>query len=283
MKWIQVLMTTPNFVRFVYLKPGQLRSLLYSVFALLKTLSIPFAINNVLLELADRCIEHEELQIGRLDDDLLQSILQGLQNHITMNFSNSTTDKERVSQQLGLLERILKLRESSEAIRAVTLSLMSILTKMRHGDQNEESSIAKSFKCLQVLFQRSHELAFRNEAVFEASELWSIVSTLSKKASKYKSHFCRSNLAEVFISLSFLLPSLEQTAEMFVELTSLTENRLENIDYDRRLEAYQKMTSDFWSQGEWRETELLIHACLFDLINENDFILRQASSSALQR
>ena len=133
-----------------------------------------------------------------------------------------------------------------------------------------------------LLFDKASALQCTAE-VFEQDELWSFASGLSKKATKYTSPELRQRLADTLLSLSQLLEQLRPSAELFVALTSFVPNRLDEIDYDRRLEAYRQMTEDFWKQSGLEETEVLLNACLFDLQNDHDLVLRQSASDALQR
>ncbi|KAK9840687.1 hypothetical protein WJX84_003409, partial [Apatococcus fuscideae] len=58
---------------------------------------------------------------------------------------------------------------------------------------------------------------------------------------------------------------------------------VDELDYDRRMEAYGKLDIAFWSAATPLETTLLLHRCVADLRNAGDLSLRHSAAQALAR
>ena len=70
------------------------------------------------------------------------------------------------------------------------------------------------------------------------------------------------------------------------DLNALSTSTIGEIDYDLRLGAYSKMQAIRWRQlGELRSLAqtILLHQCVYDLAELEDFSMQQASSEALKR
>jgi len=83
--------------------------------------------------------------------------------------------------------------------------------------------------------------------------------------------------------LSKLVPDIQISALLLEGLTSHVENQLDQIDYDRRIEAYLKVNKDFLKNKRLGEIEILLHACLFDTVGKKDSVPRRAAADALQK
>lgn len=75
--------------------------------------------------------------------------------------------------------------------------------------------------------------------------------------------------------------SLLPVAELLVDLNAMSTTTMEEFDYDRRLQAYERMDSSFFSHFNRSTGLLVLSQAVFDMGSE-DMSLRHSSSSCLQ-
>lgn len=181
-----------------------------------------------------------------------------------------------ITRELAILEKILDLSPNPNSIHALTHALISTL------QSREDTHWIKSLDCLASIWNKT-QTTFQSIEIFSEVELRKFSSILAKKGSKIDSKDARLSLSSALTALSKWIPSLNKSTEIFASLVSFVPNQLEGVDYESRLNAFEKLTVEFWSGELIEDIEILIHACLFDLTNGLDYSLRQASSAALFR
>lgn len=111
----------------------------------------------------------------------------------------------------------------------------------------------------------------------------SISSKLALQASQLKGREAREALCNSFTAVAGMDQSLRPMEEIFTAINSFTEDLSNDLDYDRRLEAYSKLSTEAW-KGFFEPAALpLMHTCLHDIANPDDISLRQAASESLSR
>lgn len=121
------------------------------------------------------------------------------------------------------------------------------------------------------------------ESDFLSKCICSICSQLALQASQLKGQEAREALSNTFTAIAEMDQSLKQMEQMFAALNSFTEDLSNNLDYDRRLEAYHNLSTEAWKGFPKPVALPLIHTCLYDIANPDDISLRQAASEALSR
>ncbi len=252
-----------------------LTQLLSPVFALLSNSESSRERQRLVLDIVDLCVGYEEQQILQLSVPFLHGLLVNMKDYIDATTTKHRPNAEDVHRALGILERLLQLDHCQEILHPLSLALFAFLKTSR-----SDPSVLPILNCLTSLFLKASQTI---DALFSADELWSFVSVLAAKVLKIQARECRSKLSDVFIALSAHLPSFVFSAEIFASLCSFVPYQVDEIDYDRRLDAFRTLTESFWSLEKQEEADLLLNACLFEMQNEKDFTLRQAASAALQK
>lgn len=170
----------------------------------------------------------------------------------------------------------MDLSPSPDSIHALTHALISSL------QSRDDSHWIKALDCLASIWNKTQTILASNE-VFSEVELRKFSSILAKKGSKIDSRDARLSLSSALTALSKWIPSLNKSTQIFASLVSFVPNQLEGVDYESRLNAFEKLTVEFWTGESIEDIKILIHACFFDLGNGLDYSLRQASSAALFR
>ena len=252
-----------------------LAHLLSPVFALLSNSESSRERQRLVLDIVDLCVGYEEHQMLHLSVPFLRGLLINMKDYIDATTSKNRPNAEDVHRALGILERLLRMDHCQEILHPLSLALVAFLKTSR-----SDPSLLPILKCLKNLFLKASQTT---DVIFSADELWSFVSVLAAKALKTDARECRSKLSDVLVALSAHLPPFAFSAEIFASLCSFVPHQVDEIDYDRRLDAFKTLTDSFWCLEKQEEADLLLNTCLFEMQNERDFTLRQAASAALQK
>ncbi|KAG2487780.1 hypothetical protein HYH03_013624 [Edaphochlamys debaryana] len=170
------------------------------------------------------------------------------------------------------------------------------------GGRLDESGVSRALCALAALWGRLAPGDLPDAAVeryCEAMSLWAIRLTTREP---------RAALAAAYASVARLIPRMRPTAQLLADLTAWNPTSLDDVDYDRRLAAYGRLTSGSYelvtvtaesdaaapesgsgspSGGAWAgmgrlQALPLLLAALHDLRSGSDLSLRQASAAALE-
>ncbi|CAO1637187.1 unnamed protein product [Parajaminaea phylloscopi] len=101
--------------------------------------------------------------------------------------------------------------------------------------------------------------------------------------SKLRSRAARANLGAVFQQIARVDPSLGRVAEWIKALNSFSEKRLDEPDFDRRLDVFDSLSEDVASKLSLREWQPLLHNMLFFIQDTEELVLRSNASTILKR
>ncbi|GIL61502.1 hypothetical protein Vafri_15933, partial [Volvox africanus] len=194
---------------------------------------------------------------------------------------NSTSHRELV-----ILERLGAFVVDSELARSLADTLVALLTQAAARSQRRRSSgkargrldeagIARALAVLAALWTRlkAGDLpAASVERYCEVMSWWAIRLTGREP---------RAQLAAAYGAVARLLPRMVAPAALLTELTAWSAASLDDIDYDRRLTAYGRLTAVAWGAMDYIQALPLLLTALYDLRNANDLALRQAAAAAV--
>ncbi|KAL4959032.1 putative HEAT repeat protein (DRIM) [Aspergillus stella-maris] len=171
------------------------------------------------------------------------------------------------------LSRLAPCVESSKE----TLSLISILTYLLRQPSERVSPKTKS----DLLHSLEHFLPLYNtkedsklsEEVFEA---------VCSMFDYFRDDRNREVLSRVFTAFANHFPELAQVASLCEDLNSISVKKLE-VDYERRLRAFRKLTDELWDSLNARQWRPLLYNMLFHVKDEEELAIRSSASFGLKR
>ncbi|KAL4945655.1 hypothetical protein BDV06DRAFT_219051 [Aspergillus oleicola] len=171
------------------------------------------------------------------------------------------------------LSRLAPCVESSKE----TSSLISILTYLLRQPSERVSPKTKS----DLLHSLEHFLPLYNtqkdlklsEEVFEA---------VCSMFDYFRDDRNREVLSRVFTAFSKHYPELAQVASLCEDLNSISVKKLE-VDYERRLQAFRKLTDELWDSLNAKQWRPLLYNMLFHVKDEEELAIRSSASFGLKR
>lgn len=113
---------------------------------------------------------------------------------------------------------------------------------------------------------------------YDIDRYWTLIIPL---LGRIRSRHLRSEIVSVLAILAEHLNSLANSLTILQNLNSTLKNSLEDIDYEIRLKAYEKLTINWMLENSSQNIKAIIFQSLFDL-RSTDFALRQAASKTIQ-
>ncbi|KKK22223.1 hypothetical protein AOCH_003964 [Aspergillus ochraceoroseus] len=171
------------------------------------------------------------------------------------------------------LSRLSPCVESSKE----TSSLISILTYLLRQPPDRVSPKTKS----DLLHSLEHFLPLYNtkEDPKLSQEVFEAVCSMFDY---FKDDKNREVLSRVFTAFASHDPELSQVAVLCEDLNSISVKKLE-VDYERRLQAFTKLTEDLWESLSGKQWRPLLYNMLFHVKDEDELAIRSSASFGLKR
>ncbi|KIW10825.1 hypothetical protein PV08_10124 [Exophiala spinifera] len=244
-----------------------------------KTLSSPatqnevkvFILENIVLPWA--AITEDEAALPNQASEILEVEADGLLTALVCLLEN-TPPKEILLAITSVLPKIAPFAHSPESKQA-TLRLLTALLKdsARRLPPNVKSQLLKSIKSFLETID-----AFQDEEF--ASNVLDLVSSLFNY---FKDEANRQILCQVMDRLSKLDPDLVLSAQLSRDLNAVSTNRLEEIDFDKRLEAFQTINELEAEENRPKCWLPIIHNLLFFIRTIDEFSIRSNALSCLKQ
>jgi U3 small nucleolar RNA-associated protein 20 len=215
---------------------------------------------------------------GLIEDDLLKPVM----NKIVQNIAHLLQKQSSSSILLeGCVETIIDLAPVVDKSESVVQGLMEILT---HFLQEPSRRINPKMKGRILLVLESLVLLPVSTAMDTMSLLHQVYESLAKLFSYFKDRANRESLSRVLMVLSTKDGSLSEVAAFCQNLNSFVEGRLDEPDYDKRLEAFGCISRSQDRRFTPHQWLCLLHNCIFFIEYDEELpVLPSNSADAIQR
>ncbi|GIL90429.1 hypothetical protein Vretifemale_18038, partial [Volvox reticuliferus] len=205
----------------------------------------------------------------------------GARGKVRRRGPTSTSHRELI-----ILERLGAFVVDSELARSLADSLVALLTQAgarshkrrssgKAAGRLDETGITRALAALAALWGRLKSGDLPDASVERYCEV------MSRWTIRLMGRESRAQLAAAYCAVARLLPRMAAPAALLTELTAWSQTSLDDIDYDRRLVAYGKLTATAWGEMDYVQALPLLLTALYDLRNVNDLALRQAAAAAV--
>jgi U3 small nucleolar RNA-associated protein 20 len=240
----------------------------------------PVVIGHV-LDVVDRLLAaaEEDVEGGRMADTFLKPYMSGLLDNLLAcmaNISKVNLSRDDVTRrQIGVLPRISAFAQPGEQARKLVTLLVPILRKP--AKQVSERVKADILATLGTVLQKVPEFQDAQSEFYRTN--FNIVSTLFRSL---HSRAARQNLVLVLQSFVEADPKLSVVTDVIAGLNAFSTKRVEEPDFDRRLQAFQTLHEMDHSSLGHRYWQPLLHNSLFYLQDPEELTIRSNAGEAIK-
>lgn len=240
----------------------------------------PVVIGHV-LDVVDRLLAaaEEDVQGGSMADTFLKPYMSGLLDSLLAcmaNISKVNLSRDDVTRrQIAVLPRISAFAEPGEQARKLVTLLVPILRKP--SKQVSEKVKADILATLGTVLQKVPEFQDAQSEFYRTN--FNIVSTLFRSL---HSRAARQNLVLVLQSFVEADSGLGVVTDVIAGLNAFSTKRLEEPDFDRRLQAFQTLHELDHSSLGTRYWQPLLHNSLFYLQDPEELTIRSNAGEAIK-
>ncbi|CAO1637827.1 unnamed protein product [Sympodiomycopsis kandeliae] len=266
--------------------------LLPSLYACLAAPSVKNAVVAPILDIVERLLlASEESADNEMQDESAVSLRKAitetvLKPHISSLVSNLAPAVQRAAstnppdpllqREIQLVARLAVFVTRSED---ATLVLDLLGPMMRKSNkivpEKSKSDLLATFRDLLLLTDTFQD---------PTSELFSKYYDLfSSMWSTLRSRNARANLGGVFQQISQVDPQLKRVAGWVEKLNAFSEKRLDEVDFDTRLEVFDLLSADGQTQLTLREWQPIVHNMLFFIQDAEELVLRTNANAVLKQ
>lgn len=235
---------------------------------------------NSLLDLANGKIVGKDMEVdispnilSRIRDDVLAPNVEGL----LLRLESFLRQQSRRQMILPSIETISKLApfvkstgETTNLIRTATHLLQQPVDRV---PPKARSGLLRILHHFLSLYDPSGNRELNDE----------IFGVLSSLFDYFKDDPNRKLLAEVFSSFAKSDMELKEVAPLCEDLNALSETKLDEVDFDRRLRAFRIITEEKYSKFTPRQWRPLLFNFLYHVKDEEELAIRSSSSYGLKR
>ncbi|PWN28722.1 hypothetical protein BDZ90DRAFT_217753 [Jaminaea rosea] len=247
-----------------------------SVYAVLAVPSVKPAVVTVILDLIDRLLTFSEDDTAATPQLFVSDLVTGLAPALHRSATASTPDP-LLQREVQLLARLASFVDQSSDAELVLSALGPMMKKSnRLIPEKSKADLLATFRDLLLLTDSfkdpQSELFKRHYDLF--SSMWS----------RLRSRDARLNLAGLFEQISRLdTPNLSRVAGWVRALNAYSERRLDEVDFDKRLDAFDELTSEDTPALTAVEWQPIVHNALFFLQDADELVLRTNAAAVLKR
>ncbi|KAK9843296.1 hypothetical protein WJX74_009992 [Apatococcus lobatus] len=191
---------------------------------------------------------------------------------------------------LAVLERVVDgVEDHTDAAQKLTEVLLTPLQHLASSSrpmkgQSQEQVAARCLRTLAALWKRGSAVPPAPANKPSGQDRGGMCAErLAPLSGKLTSAEARAALTGALAALAGLHPDVAAVTPILAGLDAMVATSVDEVDYDRRIDAYGKLHMKFWSLSTPLQATLLLHRCLADLRNSSDLSLRHASAQALAR
>ncbi|KAL1966904.1 hypothetical protein VTN77DRAFT_3648 [Rasamsonia byssochlamydoides] len=159
-----------------------------------------------------------------------------------------------------------------------TSSLIKIATYLLRQPQDRVSPKTKS-GLLRIL---QHFLPLYS-AQADPSLTEDVFRTVSSLFDYFKDEENRNVLSTVLAEFAKHDPELRDVSALCADLNAVSSERLDEVDYERRLQAFTKINEDLWASLSAKQWRPLLFNMLYHVKDENELAIRSSASFGLKR
>ncbi|OKL61545.1 hypothetical protein UA08_03451 [Talaromyces atroroseus] len=239
---------------------------------------------------------------------IMEQIIQPIVNHSTGRMTEETEEMSDIPPETirveilapyvdHILSQLSKLLQSSPA-RPVLVSAVETLSLIAPcvETSNEISSLVRI--CTYLLRQPHDKISPKTKSGLlrtlqhfvplssidkDPSFAEEVFSTVSSLFDYFKDDQNRNVLSSVLHEFAKYDPELEEVSLLCADLNAIDTQKLDNVDYDRRLQAFAKINEQLWislSPKQWRP---LLFNMLYHVKDEQEISIRSSASFGLKR
>ena len=233
------------------------------------------------LDIAENLVNHVEndnVRKKNLAKQILVKHSKELFESLQILVSHPNCSSKCMKSQLNLnLERtfllISRLSHTLGGKNAVFATIIS-LKRLARSPRLDEGMLSKLLSAFSTAFLDSS--AIMNSK--DVEKFWALITPFLCKVRNVK---VRSELVHALSILANNLDSLWVSTKILQKLNSTAKNSLDDINFEIRLESYEKLTTNWFCGNSEQNMKAIIFQTLYDL-GSSDFALCQAAQSTIQ-
>ncbi|GBB97092.1 hypothetical protein RclHR1_02910020 [Rhizophagus clarus] len=266
------------------------KSVLPKIFACLSAKKVCEHVISKVLDIADSILRicGDEMDIDdeiRKDESSLKnrvlrpyvtSLLDNLEYVLLQSSETTTFGKDHFSKrEIAILSQIAGYIENGEQAKKLVDLLLPYLRKRSQVVSEKTKSdillIVASFLHVIPGFQLRNELFYK------------YYNYISYEFSALHSRDCRTFLTKAFTEFSKYDESLKEVASIIEDLNAFSTKRLDEPDFDRRLDAFNRINQDFYKKFNTVQWLPILFNCLFFIQDPEEISIRNNSSFCIMR
>ncbi|CAG8656331.1 14206_t:CDS:10, partial [Dentiscutata erythropus] len=266
------------------------KEVLPKIFACLSAKKVRASVVSIVLDIIENILKicENEMEI----DDLIQadstnlitkvirphisSLLDNLEYGLLQHSQNGTFGKDAFSKrEISILSQIAAYVNNGEQAKKLVDLLIPHLRKTSRFVTEQTKThilkIIKNFLCIIPGFEPSNDLFIK------------YYEQVSREFSTLRSRECRNLLVEVLEEFSKLDNTLQEVVELIKELNSFSTIRLNEPDFEKRLDAFNRINQESYKIFSAMQWLPLLQNCIFFIQDPEELSIRNNSSYCIIR